>query len=212
MKVKLYNTSLKEVGELDLSEKIFSLPFKRDLLYQIARIERHNRRQPLAHAKDRSEVRGGGKKPWQQKGTGRARHGSIRSPLWKGGGVTHGPRKERVFARKANQKMKQEALRSILSEKARRGDIKVIKGISVTNAKTKELAPLFDSLVKEGKRTVRAIFLLGEHDAKLERALRNLPYLSTKTSQEVSVLDILNHRLVVMTPESLSKLETRLHK
>ena len=97
MEVKIYEQSGKDAGTVTLPDGVFGLPMNKDLVYQVVTAQEANRRQTTAHAKDRAQVRGGGKKPWRQKGTGRARHGSIRSPLWKGGGVTHGPLKKKNF-------------------------------------------------------------------------------------------------------------------
>ena len=117
MKAKVYNLKGEVVKETELSDVIFLHPWNSDLVYQALRIQTANRRHPLAHAKNRAEVSGGGRKPWKQKGTGRARQGSIRSPIWKGGGVTHGPTKEKIFARKLNKKMLRGAIHSVLAKR-----------------------------------------------------------------------------------------------
>ena len=119
MQIDLYNAGGSIIGKADLPEKMFGQKWNPDLVHQVLAAQESNARKPLAHAKGRGEVRGGGKKPWRQKGTGRARHGSIRSPLWKGGGVTHGPTKERNFEKKINKKMRRAALFSILSRKTK---------------------------------------------------------------------------------------------
>ena len=115
MKINIYNLKKEKAGEIELSDRIFGVKWNADLVHQALNTQLANRRQPWAHAKDRAEVSGGGKKPWKQKGTGRARHGSIRSPLWIGGGATFGPSKERNFAKKINIKMKRLAIFSVLS-------------------------------------------------------------------------------------------------
>ena len=119
MKVSVYNQEGKEVGKVLLPKEIFEVKVNPDLVHQVVVCQMANRRQPIAHTKDRGEVRGGGRKPWSQKGTGRARHGSIRSPLWIGGGVTFGPRKEKIFKKKIPKKMRRKALFMVLSGKAK---------------------------------------------------------------------------------------------
>ena len=123
METKIYNQKGKEAGKITLPEEVFGLPWNADLVHQVVTSMLGNARTPVAHTKIRGEVRGGGKKPWKQKGTGRARHGSTRSPIWVGGGVTHGPRNDKIYARKINRKMKAKALYTILSKKAKDGEI-----------------------------------------------------------------------------------------
>src|SRR3989339_1166329 len=130
MKVKVYNLEGKEVREEELEQSFFDIVVKPEVVQQAVEAQLANSRQVLAHTKGRGEVRGGGKKPWKQKGTGRARHGSIRSPLWKGGGVTFGPLKTRNFKQKINKKMKKKALLMMLANKANSGDVAVVESLS----------------------------------------------------------------------------------
>jgi large subunit ribosomal protein L4 len=123
MEAKIYNIQGKEAGNITLPENIFGLPWNADLVHQVVTAMQANARGPVAHTKDRGEVRGGGRKPWQQKGTGRARHGSIRSPIWKGGGITHGPRNDKIYAQKVNRQARQKALLVALSRKYKDGEI-----------------------------------------------------------------------------------------
>src|SRR3989344_4854143 len=138
--VKVYNQEGKEIENLGLNEAVFGLPWNADLVSQALRVFLANKRQVLASTKDRSEISGGGRKPWRQKGTGRARHGSIRSPLWKGGGITFGPTKERNFKLKINKKMARKAFLTALSTKARDNEILLFDDLKVTSSKTKEMA------------------------------------------------------------------------
>ena len=117
VKVAVYNTEGKKVSDQELPDRLFAVEPNHDMIHQVIVAQQNNHRRVLAHTKDRSEVRGGGKKPWRQKGTGRARHGSIRSPLWKGGGVTFGPRNDRNFSKNINRKMAFGALAMIMSDK-----------------------------------------------------------------------------------------------
>ena len=135
---KVYNTEGKEVGTYKLPESIFALPWNGDLVHQVVVAMEGNARTPVAHTKGRGEVRGGGKKPWRQKGTGRARHGSSRSPIWKGGGVTHGPLKEKSYERKINKKMRIKALYTVLSRKAKDGEIILLDTLSFDTPKSKQ--------------------------------------------------------------------------
>src|SRR3989339_146560 len=153
MKVKVYNLEGKEVREEELEQSFFDIVVKPEVVQQAVEAQLANSRQVLAHTKGRGEVRGGGKKPWKQKGTGRARHGSIRSPLWKGGGVTFGPTKERNFSQKINKKAKQQALFSVLSKKLADQEIKVVDEIKIKNIKTKEMAKILGNFFENKKNS-----------------------------------------------------------
>ena len=126
MNADVYNLKNEKVGTVELPESVFGVRWSPVLVKQVAEAQSANARDPWAHTKTRGEVRGGGRKPWRQKGTGRARHGSIRSPLWVGGGKAHGPRNERDYSQKVNKKMKRTALFSVLSRKAKDGEMKSI--------------------------------------------------------------------------------------
>ncbi|MCL5782115.1 MAG: 50S ribosomal protein L4, partial [Patescibacteria group bacterium] len=123
MEATIYNQSGKTSGKITLPEEVFGLSWNADLVHEVVRLMNSNARPNVAHAKTRGEVRGGGKKPWRQKGTGRARHGSTRSPIWVGGGVAHGPRNEKNYSRKINKQAKRKALFTILSKKFKDGEI-----------------------------------------------------------------------------------------
>src|SRR3989338_3994717 len=148
MKVKIYNQSAKETGTVELPDSVFGLKWNADLVHQVVTSQAANLRRGTAHAKDRAQVRGGGRKPWRQKGTGRARHGSIRSPIWRGGGVTHGPLKEKNYAKKINKKMAKKAFYTVLSAKARDNEIIVLDDLKFAEPKTKLAAEMFSKFEK----------------------------------------------------------------
>jgi len=209
MKVKLYNQKAEVIGEVDLSENVFGAPFNADLVYQAAMVQRSNQRKVLAHTKGRGEVRGGGKKPWRQKGTGRARHGSIRSPLWRGGGVTHGPTKEKNFSLKINTKMRRRAIASLISDKVRRGELFILDTLTVADGKTKHAAEVLKNFF--GKKPVSILFLIDDKDESAGRAYRNLDKTKVLRSRMVNALDLLNHRYVMMTEDAAKTIENTLN-
>src|SRR6185437_11216229 len=138
METKIYNIEGKETGKMTLPENIFGLPWNADLMHQVVVSMRSNARHSIAHTKDRGEVRGGGRKPWQQKGTGRARHGSSRSPIWKGGGVTHGPRNDKDYSQKINRQARQKALLVALSRKLTDKEIIFVDSLNIEKPRTKD--------------------------------------------------------------------------
>ncbi|MBZ1348696.1 MAG: 50S ribosomal protein L4 [Candidatus Liptonbacteria bacterium] len=146
MNTDLYNIEGEIIGKTDLPDRIFQYPWNPDLVYQALNVQSQNSRKILAHSKGRGEVRGGGKKPWRQKGTGRARHGSIRSPIWKGGGVTHGPTKDRNYKIKINKKMKQAAIFSTLAKKFNDSEIKIVDQLKISEPKTKLVAEILKKI------------------------------------------------------------------
>lgn len=212
METKVYNRAGKEMGNIKLSDAVFGLPWNPALVKQVVEAERANARSVIAHTKGRGEVRGGGKKPWRQKGTGRARHGSIRSPIWIGGGVTHGPTKEKIYAKKINKRMRQKAFFVSLAAKVRDGEMLVLDTFSLEKPKTKEASrvfaslraiPEFPHLSQKGGSTLLA---LPTHDAVLLRAVRNLPYLETEEVRNMNVMSVLGHKYIVMPKASLEKI------
>jgi len=209
MKVNVYNQEGKEVGEMTLPKEVFGIEANNDLIHQVAVSLAGNQRQISAHAKTRSEVRGGGKKPWRQKGTGRARHGSIRSPLWKGGGVTHGPRNERIFERDIPKKMRRKALFMVLSLKAKSNDLIILDGIVLEKGKTKEMAKVLSSLPCAGKTTLLA---MANNDKKLFLSGRNIKGVSVDDARNINVLDLLNHKYLLVTKESIKTIENTFAK
>ncbi len=209
----IYNQEGKEVGQAKLPAEIFDVKMNKDLVHQVVVAQMANARQVLAHTKDRSEVRGGGAKPWRQKGTGRARHGSIRSPIWRGGGVTFGPTKERVFAKKINKKMKRQALLIVLSSKAKDKEMVLLDKLELTQAKTKQIMEVFNNLKTKIKKdlTKGTLIVLSAcldeskraSDQKIIRAVKNIPKIKTIRADSLNVLDILSYRYLLMPQEAI---------
>jgi len=220
MKTNVYDHAGKEARTLDLPETIFGLNWNADLVHQVAVGMQSNARANTAHTKDRSEVRGGGRKPWRQKGTGQARHGSKRSPLWAGGGVTFGPRAERNYDKKINTKMRQKALLVALSQKAKNGQILFVDGFDSTTGKTKDIKKALDAFeAVKGFETLNTkkhnnIFMTapGSKDI-LGKGVKNLHHVSLAAVENMNVLDVLNHRYLVITdPEkTVEFLQTKLN-
>ena len=221
METKIYNQQGKETGTFKLPEKIFGLPWNTKaerLVHQVVVSMMGNSRVPTAHAKMRGEVSGTGKKPWQQKGTGRARHGSRRSPLWVGGGASHGPRNERDYSRKINKKMKVKALFTVLSHKFKDGEVIFLNDISLKAPKTKEAKDIINSLsrVKEfgsiTRRKNAAFIALNDKNENTSKSFKNFGNLEVGQLKDLNALDLLQYRYFVMVdPEkSIAMLSARL--
>jgi len=219
MQVKVYNQKGKETGSIALPDAVFGAPKNENLLHQVAVSMQSNMRAGTAHTKDRSDVAGGGRKPWRQKGTGRARHGSIRSPIWKGGGVTHGPRSEKDYGKKINKKMRAKALYTALSQKLRDGEIFFIDSISLSEPKTKLALNVLADLsnipgAKEvGSRRKNTLYLaLGEKNENTSRGFRNFGNVEIGGVRNLNVLDVLNNKYVIIAnpEESVKTLEARI--
>ena len=218
MKAGLHNQKGEKEGTIDVPESIFGLPWNPDLVHQVLVSLRANRRAATAHSKGRGEVRGGGKKPWRQKGTGRARHGSIRSPLWIGGGVTHGPLKEKIYDKKINKKMKNKALLVSFSKKAADKEIIFLSGLKFKEAKTKEAHNLFSALKKIkgfeklGEWGGRTLTLLAKPASDSARAIRNLPQVDAREARNINALDIFSYKYLVMPEETIKVIKERFIK
>jgi len=209
MEYPLYNQEGQNIGTVNLPENIFGLVMNQDLLHQVVTSQMSNQRQVLAHAKGRGEVRGGGIKPWRQKGTGRARHGSIRSPIWKGGGVTFGPTKERNFKKKINRKMIRKALFVALSSKAKDKQLFVIDEMKLQNPKTKEMAKVLSNFRDLIGKKPNALLIMPIGNENVRRAVKNLPYLSAVEVKDLNPLEILAHKQLVLVKDSISVLEKK---
>lgn len=204
MQVNLYNQKAEIIGKTELPDSVFGVESNGDLLHQIITAQMANKRQILAHAKTRSEVRGGGKKPWRQKGTGRARHGSIRSPIWKGGGVTFGPTKEVNFKKKINKKMLRRALAVALSEKVRSGNLTVFDGIVLNSPKTKEVAAILKSF-NETIGGLKSILIIPAPSAgkDLYRAAKNIQKVNVVEPRNLNPLQVLSYKNLMLSKDAV---------
>lgn len=202
IKVKLYDFQGKEIGEEILDGALFNVASDPELIYEMVTAQQKNSRDVLAHTKGRAEVRGGGKKPWKQKGTGRARHGSIRSPLWIGGGITFGPTKERNFSVKVNKKVKQKALAMVLSDKVANDKLILLESYNLPEAKTKVLQTAFSNLPNKNKST---LVITKNAQENIVRASRNLPKVSTINFGSLNIVDLMKKEYLVINKELLKK-------
>ncbi|NLM70163.1 MAG: 50S ribosomal protein L4 [Firmicutes bacterium] len=201
-KVALYNMEGKQIGDIELNEAIFGAKINEALMHQVVVNQLANRRQGTAATKTRSFVRGGGRKPWRQKGTGRARVGSIRSPLWVGGGVTFGPA-PRNYSYRIPKKARRQALKSALSAKVRDGKLIVLDQLTIEQPKTKLMVNVLKALNAEKK----PLIVIGDWDTNIELATRNIPKALLLKSSGLNVYDVLNHDQVIFTKDALTKLE-----
>ncbi len=212
METKVYNQSGLEAGVIELPNAIFGMKWNAELVRQVIDTMRANRRTPVAHVRDRSEVRGGGKKPWRQKGTGRARHGSIRSPIWAGGGVTHGPNKDRNLKKGLNKKMAKKALFTVLSAKARDHEVIVVEGMQFKEAKTKNAALFFsvlsrqDSLARMAKGN-GVLVALAPREENTVRAMRNIPFVEVQEMRNLNAYDVMQYKYILFPKEALTALK-----
>ncbi|MEK7390828.1 MAG: 50S ribosomal protein L4 [Patescibacteria group bacterium] len=200
----IYNTKGEEAGKYKLPEDVFGAPWNADLVHQVVQALQTSVRKTIAHVKDRGDVRGGGKKPWQQKGTGRARHGSTRSPLWVGGGVTHGPTNEKNFARKINQKMKAKALYTLLSRKLKHGEVIFLDSMSLSAPKAKEAKGIISSIGKieafkklAGKKSNALLVAMDKKDALVEKGFRNFGNVQIDEARNLNPVALATYKYVM---------------
>jgi len=205
MLIKYYDQTGKELGQTRLPAEIFGVAMNKDLVHQIVLSQAANRRQSSAHTKGRGEVSGGGKKPWRQKGTGRARHGSTRSPIWRHGGIVFGPNKEKVFKQKVNKKMQRKAMFMILSQKAKSNLLIIFDELKLETPKTKFLAGLIESwkLKIENFKDGSCLLALPAMDKNIILSTRNLPKIETVQAKDLNVLDLLNSKYLLMPKDSI---------
>ena len=218
LEAPVYTTEGKQAGTVSLPAALFGAPWRASLVHQVVTAMRANARPTVANTKTRGEVRGGGKKPWKQKGTGRARHGSIRSPIWRGGGVTHGPRAERSYTQKINRKMRSHALACVLSRKLKDGEVFFVESLSFNTPKTKDAKSALLALAKAAgtpmlatRRINATLIALSGKDKNTQRSFNNFGNLHTEEVRNLNPVDVLTYRyLLIENPsEALQTLGTR---
>lgn len=205
MTVELYNQANEVIGKTELADGVFGVKWNPDLVHQVLRAQLANRRKPWAHAKGRGEVRGGGKKPWRQKGTGRARHGSTRSPIWAHGGVSHGPQKERDYSQKINKKMRRLAIFSLLSKKLAEKNLKIIDDLGVSEPKTKVVY----GMIKNFSPNKKLSFLIipREKEKNIFRASKNIEKVAAIAPTALNVSALLKHKTVLVDKDAVKIIE-----
>jgi large subunit ribosomal protein L4 len=207
MKLIVRDAKGKKVGEIEAKPEVFDSKVSEAAVHQVVRAQLAAARAGTASTKTRVEVRGGGRKPWRQKGTGRARAGSIRSPIWVGGGVTFGP-KPRDYSFKVPKKVKRLALRSVLTMKAKKDQILVVKDFGLKEPKTKKAVEVFKKLGISGKTTL----VLENNQEVIEKSVRNIPGVRVIKVDNINVYDLLDNETLVFTPAALERVEEVLAK
>jgi large subunit ribosomal protein L4 len=202
MESKLYNSNGETIGKFDAPESIFGLKWNADLVHQVVISMQANARPNVANTKDRGQVRGGGKKPWQQKGTGRARHGSSRSPIWKGGGVTHGPKSEKIYARKINRSMAQKALLVALSRKYKDGEVIFVDSLEMQAPKASAGRAVMQALGKHfsglSKTKNAALIALPARNVPTMKSFQNFGNVAVEEVRNLNPLSILSAKYLVL--------------
>ena len=200
-KVAVYNMEGKEVGSMDLNDAVFGVEVNEHLVHMAVLQQLANNRQGTQKAKTRSEVRGGGRKPWRQKGTGHARQGSIRAPQWKGGGVVFAP-VPRDYSFKLNKKEKRAALKSVLTSRVQENKFIVVDELKMDEIKTKTFKGVLDNLNAE-----KALVVLNDMDANVIASAKNIPTVKTTQTNELNVFDVLTYNTVVVTKDAVATIE-----
>jgi large subunit ribosomal protein L4 len=199
--LNVYDIEKNKVAELELNEFVFGAPINEDILYEVVKMQTASRRSGAASTKGRSDVRGGGRKPWRQKGTGRARVGTIRSPLWRGGGVVFGP-KPRSYSYKVPKKVRKAALRSALSLKVKEEKIFILKDFPMEEIKTKKFKEVLDRFELK-----KVLFVIDKENPVLEKSSRNIKDVKMMRSEGVNVYDLLKYDHLVLLEQSVKKIE-----
>ena len=200
-KAPVYNIHGEVVEEIELNDYVFQAPINKDLVHQVVLMQLANRRHGTAQTKTRSQVRGGGRKPWRQKGLGRARVGTIRSPLWRGGGITFGPQ-ARDFSYTMPRKARRAALRSVLSSRLQEGSLRVVEELALAQPRTKSVAEALKNLNSQ-----RALIVTDENDLALYKSTRNIPGVSMKRAKDISVYDVISHKHLILTRAAVPVVE-----
>ncbi|MEN8139959.1 MAG: 50S ribosomal protein L4 [Thermodesulfobacteriota bacterium] len=201
---QVYNTENKVVGDITLNDDLFAVDVKTHILHDIVRMQRANRRSGNASTKTRVEVAGSGAKPWRQKGTGRARAGNRRSPIWRGGGITFGP-KPRDYSYKLPKKVRRQGLKMALSTRLAEEKLVVLDAFELSGIKTKDFQKVIDSLSVDN-----GLIIIADHDEVLEKSSRNIPNVKVLPVAGLNVYDILLHKKLIVVQSSIAKLEERL--
>ena len=201
--VKVFDLNAKEVGEIELSQEIFGVEIHPTLMHQAMVMQLANQRLGTAATKTRAMVRGGGKKPWRQKGTGRARAGTIRSPLWVGGGVVFGPH-PRKYVKKMPRKARRLALKSALSAKMVANELRILDSLQFEAPKTKQVLEVLKAFELEGKK---ALFISREYSENVEKSTRNLKGVKAITSMGLNIVDLLHHDAIFLTKDAVTQIE-----
>ena len=212
MEVSVYNQQGEQTGTVELPDGVFGLKWNADLVHQVVTSQAANRRSGTAHTKSRAEVRGGGRKPWRQKGTGRARHGSTRSPIWKGGGITHGPRTEKNYEKKINKKMAKKALGVVLSAKVRDHEIVVVESLHFPEVKTKYAVQMLRKLanghneLSDLNRNKSVLVALSGKDDAARRAMRNIARVTIDEARNLNTYEVMRHKYILFPKEAIEVL------
>lgn len=206
-KVAIYNTSGEQVGEIDLIDSVFGIPVHQSVLHDAVVAYLANQRQGTHDTKTRGEIRGGGRKPWRQKGTGRARHGTSSSPIWKGGGTVFGPH-PRDYSIKLPRKIKRLAMKSALSSRVESGGIVVLEDLRLDQPKTKDMAQILENL----KVSKKALVVTANIDQNIIKSARNIPGIKPTTACFLNVYDVMAHDTLVITREAVNQVEEVLAK
>jgi len=202
--LSVYDIEKSKVSELEVSDSVFGVPIKEHLIYEVVRMQMASRRKGTASTKGRSDVRGGGRKPWRQKGTGRARAGTIRSPIWRGGGIVFGP-KPRDYSYKIPKKARKAALKSVLSLKVKEDKLLILRGFPMEEIKTKKFKEILDRFELKS-----VLFVLDKSDPTLEKSSRNIRDIKMMRSEGVNVYDLLRYDNLVMLEPSVKMIERAL--